>query len=524
MSQPKPVWRNAYIPWDKHSDDAQELLRVAWLRGQLSYKLSPAQREVYDAIRAWESSKDRLGRTFVLDIGRRFGKSSIMVMIAFEDAFRNPGWRIPYYGVTHKDLMRFIDEHLQKVLSDCPPDLRPIWTNKDSTFRLPHNGSKIEMIGLDVNPDGARGGSFDKALMDEGAFFDNLETIAQSVLAPQMMGRPHARIIAGSTPPISPSHYWSQTLIPVAVKERAILTRTLDDSDIYTEAEKEEFRQKLGGRHSVACRRELYAEHVTDETLAIIPEFRLVDKEIMCEVTPPFWRDCWVAMDPGWKDHTAVIFGYWDFETARLIIEDEISAPRLNSGMIAEQIKAKELVLWHGLVCHSRKGFRYDDPNRVHAARPQPFMRVSDNDPRLLFDLQTDHGLAFSVTPKDNLDQQINSLRNAIANKRILIHPRCVMTRKQLLNGVWKNEARKIFAREGSDLGHFDLIAALVYLWRGASQFKRNPAPIAEKYIAGDLKARHETDQQGSKWNRRAGRIWFKATRGLSPTRVRPDS
>jgi hypothetical protein len=514
MTQAKQVWTNPYIPWDKHTEDAQEVIRAAWISGQLSYKLSPAQRAVYDEIRAWEQSKTRLGRTFILDIGRRFGKSSIMVLIAFEDAFRNPGWRIPYYGVTHKDLMRFIDEHLQKILSDCPPDLRPYWTNKDSTYRLPHNGSKIEMIGLDVNPDGARGGSFDKALMDESAFFDNLETIVQSVLQPQMMGRPHARIIAGSTPPVSPSHYWTQAMIPTAIAEKAILTRTIDDADIYPEHEKEEFIRKLGGRRAVQCRRELFTEHVTDETLAIVPEFRDVENEITREVVAPMWRDCWVSMDPGWKDHTAVLFGYWHFAEGCLVLEDEISAPRLHSSIIAEQIRQREAALWTGSTCRSRNGLRGEQ--RVVAARPQPFMRVSDNDQRLLYDLQVDHGLAFSVTPKDNLDQQINSLRNAIAGKRIWIHPRCTMTRKQLRNGVWKNEARKIFAREGGDLGHFDLIAALVYLWRGVSQYRtRNPAPIAEKYIAGDLKAKHETDpdKQDSKWARRSGRIWFKAQR-----------
>lgn len=498
------VWRTAYTPWEDCSDERKDMLREAWSLGELSYKLSPAQRVVYDEMRRWSVSKDRQGRTFVLDIGRRFGKSSILVLLAFEDCLLNPGWRWVYYGPKHKDLMKFIREHLSKLIMDCPPDLAPVWTKSDSTYRF-HNGSQLEFIGLDVNPDGARGGSFDGCGLDEAAFFDNLENIVQSVLVPQMLGKPHARIYAGSTPPISPSHYWSSSMVPKAVLEQACLTRTIEDSDIYTHEEKEEFIAELGGRKAARCRRELFTEHVTDETLAIIPEFRDVEKDVMVAVEPPYFRDCYVSMDPGWNDHTAVLFGFWHFSDSYLYVEDEVSAPRMNSALIADMIRQKETVLWTGVLHH--RGHRVQP-------RPQPYMRVSDNDPRLLFDLANDHKLIFTATAKDNLDQQINSVRVAISEKRIRIHPRCKMLRKQLRDGIWKNEARKVFAREGSDLGHFDLIAALVYLWRNASMYKgRNPAPREEKYVA-DMKIRGGNDGQGqtqSKFSRRAGRIWLRA-------------
>jgi hypothetical protein len=497
------VWRTAYTPWEDCSEARKDALREAWALGELSYKLSPAQRVVYDEIRRWSKSPQRQGRTFVMDIGRRFGKSSILVLIAFEDCLRNPGWRWPYYGPKHKDLMKFIREHLSKLLLDCPPDLMPEWTKSDSTYRF-YNGSQVEFIGLDVNPDGARGGSFDGCGLDEAGFFDNLENIVQSVLVPQMMGKPHARIYAGSTPPISTSHYWSSTMVPKAVLEGACLTRTIDDSDIYTTPEKEEFIAELGGRKAARCRRELFTEHVTDESLAIIPEFRDVEKDVMVVVEPPYWRDCYTAMDPGWNDHTAVLFGFWHFAENFLYVEDEVSAPRMNSALIADLVKQKETVLWTGVLCHRGRSMN---------PRPQPYMRVSDNDPRLLFDLANDHKLIFTATAKDNLDQQINSVRVAISEKRIRIHPRCKMLRNQLKNGVWRNEARKVFAREGGDLGHFDLIAALVYLWRNASMYKgRNPAPREEKYVA-DMKIRGGPDgQEGqSKWSRRNGRLWLRA-------------
>jgi hypothetical protein len=499
------VWRTQFVPWQDCSDKRKDMLREAWTLGELSYKLSPEQRIVYDGARRWSASPDRMGRTYVFDIARRFGKSSILVLLPFEECMRNPGWRWPYYAPKHKDLMKFIQEHLSKLLLDCPPDLMPKWTKSDSTYRF-HNGSQIEFTGLDVNPDGARGGGVDGCSIDEGGFFDNLENIIQSVLVPQMMGRPWARIYAGSSPPISPSHYWSSAMVPKAVLEKACVTRTIDDSDIYTVEEKEEFIAELGGRKAARCRRELFTEHVTDESLAIIPEFRDVEKEVICVVEPPYFRDCYTVMDPGWNDHTASLFGYWHFAEAFLYVEDEISAPRMNSALIADLTKQKEAVLWTGVLNH--RGHRIQP-------RPQPYMRVSDNDPRLLYDLAHDHGLVFQATQKDNLDQQINAVRVAVSDKRIRIHPRCKMLRNQLKNGIWKNEARKVFAREGGDLGHFDLIAALVYLYRNAVTYSkgRNPAPREQKYIA-DMKIRGGNDGEGqtqSKWSRRNGRIFLKA-------------
>lgn len=502
-SPARVIYRADYTPWNHCDPQRQSAVRQAWLAGELSYKISPAQRQVYDAIRTWESSRSRQGRTYVLDIGRRFGKSSIMVLMAFEDALRHPGWRIPYYGPTHKDLMKFITEHLTKLIADCPPEMRPVWRQVDTTYYFT-NGSQVEFIGIDRNPNGARGGAFDKCFMDEAAFYDNLETIIQSVLVPQMLGRPWARLIAGSTPPESPAHYWSQAVLPKAQREHASITRTFDDTDIYTPAEMDEFIAEMGGRKAVRCRRELYAEHVTDETLAIIPEFREVEKEVVLERSPPYWRDCYVSLDPGWADHTAVLFGYWDFERGILYVEDEISAPRLNSSAIAELIKTKETALWGGKMCRDRSTRQ----NAYYEGRPQPYKRVSDRDPRLLHDLVMDHGLYFEQTQKDHLDQQINSLRNAVASKKIEIHPRCKVLVAQLKNGVWKNEARKVFAHIG-DMGHFDTIAALVYLWRNVHK-RRNPAPIAEKHIAGDLKAKD--GPQESKWSRRGGRIWLRPT------------
>jgi hypothetical protein len=303
---------------------------------------------------------------------------------------------------------------------------------------------------------------------------------------PQMLGRPWARIIAGSTPPVSPSHYWSAEFIPTAILEGAHSKRTLLEADQYTAEEKAEFIAEAGGKNSTTCRREYFAEHVVDETMAIIPEFRDCEETCVVAMKPPPWRDCYVSMDPGWADLTASLFGYWDFEKQLLVIEDELAAPRQNSRAIADAISAKEIALWKGVKLKKDKG----------QMGVQPFRRVCDLDNRLVADLWVEHKLLFVMTAKDNLDQQINAVRVMFSKGQIRINPRCKKLIQHLKNGVWKNETRKVFAREGGDLGHFDLIAALIYLVRNVQKW-RNPAPKLETYVAGDLKA---PEKPHSRW------------------------
>jgi len=180
-------------------------------------------------------------------------------------------------------------------------------------------------------------------------------------------------------------------------------------------------------------------------------------------------------MDPGWAHMTAVLFGYWWFEKRAFVVEDEIVESRKNSREIAELIKAKEKELWGSVKRFAR--------NSDHL-KPQPYRRVSDNDNRLIQDLTMEHGLSFVATQKDQLTQQINALRIGVQEGRLIIHPRCKRLISHLKKGVWKNAERKKFAVEGKHFGHFDTIAALVYLWRNTDQH-RNPYPPTERYVAG---------------------------------------
>lgn len=502
----RAAWRSPSKPWAACTPPQRAMLEALWRAGDLSWKLTPSQQSVLTKIEAWERRQER-GRVFCIDSSRRWGKSALLSCRRISHAMRHQGRRYVYCAPTHEQVRKIVVPLFDLLMQDCPPALRAEWVKSEGKYVF-KNGTEVELIGLDVRPDGARGTGVDGVDMDEAGFFDNLDYLVHSVIYPQMLGRPHATIVAASTPPTTPAHAWSEEFVPKAISEGAHDLKTLDDADQYTPEEIEEFYAAMpGGRNGVTARREYKAEHIADESLTILPEYKDVEKEIVCVVAPPAWRDCYVALDPGFHDLSAVLFGYWHFERGALVVEDELAAPRMNSWELAQKIKLKERELWAGLKRRTGTGDGLKD---------QPYLRVSDNDPRLLFDLSNDHSLQFVATQKDNLVQQVDAVRVAMQKSQILIHPRCQKLQRHCRQGVWRKTGKQ-FGRE-SEFGHFDLIAALVYLWRNTNK-RRNPAPKFESYIMKDIGVKHGPDaatRARTRWSRPDNRLFIRT--GKAPT------
>lgn len=515
-------WESTVPAWAAATSEQRVLLDAAWRAGELDFLLTPTQQECTAAIAKWEAKETFEDRIFALDSSRRFGKSYVLVNRGLTKANRRAKSRIVYIAPTFDQVRNITLPIFNDLLRSCPPNLRPVWVKSEYRFDFP-SGARIELIGLDRNPDSARGTGVDDVLFDESGFFENLEYVLWDVIWAQLLGRPHARIIAASTPSESPMHYWSRELIPQCISKGAHIKRTLDHAVQYSEIEIAAFWNSMpGGRNGIKARREFGAEHLADDTLAIIPEFQAAEASMVREVDPPVWRDCYVALDPGFHDMSAALFGYWNFLEEQLVIEDEIIAPKLNSAELAKQIKDKERLLWGGVKRRGANGADF---------KPQPYLRISDNDPRLLADLFLDHKLLFVATQKDHLTQQVDQVRVAIQQGKIVIHPRCRKLTSHLRAGVWKKtpfhyaiqgkDQRQMFAREGGEFGHFDGIAALVYLWRNVHR-RRNPAPALERYVMEGVRAASLPGDPGrppaSKWSadgdkmRRQGQRFFVKT------------
>ena len=420
-----------------------------WKHGELDWKLHSGQIQIKEAL------KKSKGKLFVGNCARQLGKSFEMVTEALELAIKKPKARIKYGTAFLADLVEFIQPNFETIIEDAPNSVKPIYRSQKSKWIFPHNGSEIKLVGLDKNPDGMRGNAIDMSVVDECGFVSELDYLYKSVLVPATTHRPDAKIILISTPPSTPAHGFAD-YAQRAEAEGNYIKLTIFDNPMLTMERIAELCKEAGGEESTTWRREYLCEFVTDADSQIIPEWN--DKYVAENPRTEFFPfyHLYDGMDLGVKHFTVVIFGYYDFKNAKLIIEDEIrlNGPSLTTKVLHGQILAKESELWK---------------------ERAPYRRISDNNNlQLIQDLAIDYKMTFIPTDKEALEAMINEVRIMIVAGRIEVHPRCKQLIGCLKYGVW-DKTRKKFAKS-SGYGHFDALAALIYLVRNLDKHT-NPIP-----------------------------------------------
>ena len=431
---------------------------LAWLRGQLSWKLDTNQQGLYE----WWKTNSPLNRILVGNMSRQIGKSWFALVLCLEFAIQNPGSQIKYAAQTGKQVRKILRPHFRALLEDCPEELRPKFHSQDGEYRFP-NGSVITIAGVDRdNVETLRGQHAHLSIVDEGGAMDDLEYVVRDILLPQALNT-KGRILILSTPAPTPGHAF-KSFCDEAEATGALIERTIWENPRISDTEIAEICAASGGEDSTTWLREYMVQHVTDAASAVIPEASkaLLKAHTLVLAHPldvsyrPSHYDTMIWMDPGWSpDFCGIQWAIWDFPNARIIIEDEFIMRRMDTAAVRGVLRKRTDDLW--------------------GAGHMPYLCVSDVDHRLIADLATD-GWSFIPTQKDNLDQAINHLRLSVSGQNIPIwtHPRCTATRRQYENATW-NKTRTKFTRSVLD-GHFDLVSCSVYGRRNLQPW-HNPMP-----------------------------------------------
>lgn len=418
-----------------------------WKAGYIQWKLKPVQIAIKKKILASPTRKP------VVHCSRRLGKSYLLCTMAIESAIRNPRWPVRYVAPTRVGLRTAIHPLMQEILSDCPAEIRPKWNTLDNQYLFP-NGGTIHLVGANnSHEDDARGSAAGLAIVDEAAFVDNLRYLVQDVLMPQTINT-GGMVILSSSSPRSPAHEFVDFIQEAEISGNYSI-HTIDSAG-YSPEIVEEFKREAGGADSTTWKREYLCELVVDQDFAITPEWQRVAIDEMPRDDYFKFYHTYVAMDIGFKDYTAVIFGHYDFKRGVLFIEDELvrRGPAMTTDVLSEEIKAKESELWG------------DKP---------VYRRIADNNnPIMLNDMAARHKLAFMATSKDSLEAMVNYLRVFVNSGKLMVSEKCRNVIGCLRHGVW-NQARTEFDRSAS-LGHFDALAALIYLVRNLDMVT-NPVP-----------------------------------------------
>lgn len=428
----------------------ERALAELWRRGEISdIKLHATQLDIYGAFKASKARK------FVVNCSRRLGKSYMFCVICDETARRTPNTQIKYAAPTAKAVRKIVKPIFKKLWDDCPKDLRPKWDSMDQCYKYP-NGSEIHIAGTDQgNAENLRGTEAKLVIVDEAGICDDLEYVLQDILMPQTLTC-NGRILIGSTPPRTPGHEYVKIYLEAKTRGASI-DKTIHDNPLVTAEQIAEYMDESGGADSTTWKREYLAQFVTDAETQIIPEFtEEKQKQLVQEIQTPSHYDAYVSMDVGFEDLTFIVFGYWDFSSGCLVVQDEVvlqGGTEVRTDIIASMTRNMETDLWD---------------------EKPPYLRVSDTEPILLNDLQETYGVQFLPTEKDNKEAAINALRLLVTQNKLVIHPRCQSLIAHLRYGVW-DKKRKNFERTKAH-GHFDGIDALVYMVRNIRK-DNNPYP-----------------------------------------------
>lgn len=439
----------------------QKAIKALWKKAVLHWKLDRNQMEMY------KFAREKEDKIIVIGSSRQLGKSYFLVTLAIEECLRQPHAIVKFIAPKAKDIRRIIAPLIREITSDCPEDLKPSYKTQENIFKF-KNGSEIQLAGTDNgHAESIRGNKANLCIIDEAGFCDDLSYIVNSILIPTTTTT-NGKIIMASTPSRSPDHDFMQFMKEAELQDRFI-KKTIFDNPRLSKKDIDGLAEALGGYDSVDFRREYMVEKITSEDDAVVPEFnKEIQLQTIKEWKRPDFYDAYESMDIGVTDLTVVLFGYYDFREAKLIIEDELvyQGKKMLTDSLAEGIRQKEAALW---------------VNSFTGEVKAPALRVADNNNQVLLnDLAVKHGLTFVPTLKDNKEAALNNMRMLIKSGRIIINPRCKTLIFHLESAIWNKERTK-YARS-ADKGHFDAVDSLVYMCRNIN-FHRNPYPDNYNFI-----------------------------------------
>lgn len=452
------------------------------------------------------------------DISRQRGKSWKWTVFAVVWCHCHPGQQVKYLAQYGTSVRGIIAPTIAQLIEDMPAAYRPrsrtlesIGEDKvDHKWHFPHTGraeSCLHAAGANNQHYRAlRGPRAHLLIQDECGFYDDFDGV-QRALRPMLITTQGANVYA-TTPPESPAHPYETTMQALKATGR-YSHRTIHQHPRLSAEQVEALLQREATRMGLSLaqfkrttfyRREYLCLHVTEETRAVVPEWneplddggeegRTLADVLVLEVPRPRLFDTYTSADFGFTRHpSAVLFAWWDFENARLVVEDEtppLYRTRTDKLALAYREKCRELWPLAGPrpFLEAQPAAPDVDAKTGEVRDPGgfwlPYMALGDKGGRggeVLTELAKEHNLAWSGAVKEaDLEVMVNDLRRMVGAGKLYVHPRCKHLRHQLATGLWADKQKTDFAEDST--GHLDHLAALVYLVRAVDR-QRNPYPL----------------------------------------------
>jgi len=488
---------------------------------------------------------------YVIAGGKRFGKTTLYIWIAYEIAvwfyrtYKRPA-SMRLTSAFQKNIDEIVGSVIPQAFATAPDHSVPVYHGKRGILPAglywpehgPTGGARLALAGIDMNKDALRGQANDFDFVSEAAFIDHLEYSIRNVLIHQYQQRPWARMFVESSAPEDLDTDWERVVMPDAKRRGAFSEVTIMDNSKLSAREKEYWIRMAGGRGDPNCEREYFNIIAGDPSLKAVPEF---DRELHVRAFErPAYGYGFVAADPGQTHLFALVFGEYDWDADRLLILDSWAKSNAGSMEVSAVCAVREFVLWgkwpdtrmrrvplrhdgdHAGWTDLLRGDKYEhlapemhrmaqvpSQERPHTERRpgdwitkkipgaitpyydrtgfklNPASRVSDVDKQLIRDIDEHYGLEFLPTTKEELTTMLRNLRNWVSEGRMWFHKDagCVIDHVR----AGKRDKRGKLAQHPV-YGHFDALAALVYLVRKVEQYE-NLRPHPPEHILKDFPA-----------------------------------
>lgn len=446
---------------------APTLLKSMWLNGMVAeWYCKPKQKTVVEFLRASDDP--------FFEAARRFGKTTSVLAFVLEEAIRRSiivRWCEPW----KYQCREIVGPEIDQIQRHVPAELQFKWRQTDSYYECEWNGSRIYLRGVNEDRgESARGTKSHIIVCDELGSWRHPTYVIGEVLGPQLLTT-RGKFVFMGTPPANGSHTYYD-LKDQAKDNNRFTQRLVHDQEIVEWKEVEKAIERAGGWQSAAVKREYLCQKVSDPDFQIIPEWD--DKYIQDVPKDEFFRFyCkYDGMDIGVRDQSVNLLAYYDFKRAAVVILDEIVmfGKDMTTRAMAEKTREKETehfgVKWEHVEKDGKKRWVLTPPNSDFKIR-----RISDIDLLFINDMTQTEGIFFEATDKGHLDEMTNQLRIWIQAGRVLVSPKCTTLIDCLRYGIW-DEDRKAWERSDR-LGHFDALAALMYLVRNIDT-RTNPIPV----------------------------------------------
>lgn len=457
----------------KEEISKESAIEKLWELGELSWKLRGVQKEIREQI------LNDTNAISVIVAGRRTGKSHTMLLIATEYCLKKKNAIVKIACPKQRMVKTIIKPIMRTICEDCPKELMPDWKEADKIYYFPSTGSEIHVAGTDnENVESLRGSYADLVILDEASYMTDLEYITRNVVSPMLKTR-NGRMILASTPSRDPNHpFITQYMEPYKAEGRTKIYTVFDNPNFDEKVIQEIIDEYPLGKDDPSFKLEYLCQVLRDSSNSILPSFTSEAEAMIVtdQLVRPAYYDPYVSFDIGGVDLSALLFAYYDYENACLVVEDEIVVDgTTNTEILAAKINEKEQLLWE---------------NPIDKSRIPPYLRVIDTNNKILAtDLFKLHGLLFSPVKKDKKQAAINALDVAISRGQIKIHPRCIHLIYHMKFATWNNAQTDFKRLKDSPSGkirggHADCLAALIYLHRSVIRSK-NPFPAGYGDLQG---------------------------------------